>query len=100
VGKNALVVEFEGDDRLVIPELRKLPLVTSVSAERLGVDGERRRLTLEVTDIEAARRQIPPLIVSLPVIFERCSPEVETLEDLFLTITGGRRTTSDQTPVA
>jgi ABC-2 type transport system ATP-binding protein len=90
-GKSALVVEFEGDDRLVIPALRQLPFVTGVAAERLGVDGERRRITLQVTDIETARRQVPRIVVDLPVIFERCGPEVETLEDLFLSITGGYR---------
>jgi ABC-2 type transport system ATP-binding protein len=90
-GKTGLIVEIEGDDRMVVPALKQLPMVTNVEVDRLGVDLEKRRLTVQVSDMDAARRAIPPLIVQLPVIFERCSPAVSSLEDIFLRVTGGLR---------
>ena len=94
-GQRALIVEIEGDDRMVVNALRQLPVVQSVEVDRFGTDGEKRRLTLTVSDMDAARRAIPPLVVQLPVIFERCSPAVSSLEEIFLSITGGLH--NDQT---
>jgi hypothetical protein len=73
-------------------------MVTNVEVDRLGVDLEKRRLTVQVSDMDAARRAIPPVIVQLPVIFERCSPAVSSLEDIFLRVTGGLRMTKRQLP--
>lgn len=89
--RNALVVEIEGDDQMLADALRHLPYVTAVDVEHTGVSDEKRRLTVTTTDLDRARRELPPMIVQYPVLFERCSPAVSSLEDIFLGITGANR---------
>ena len=87
---NALIVEIEGDDQWWW--MRSASCRSQGNRGRpAGIRQEKRRLTIQVSDIDAARREIPPLIVRFPVIFERCSPSVSSLEDIFLGITSGQR---------
>jgi ABC-2 type transport system ATP-binding protein len=83
----ALVLEVEGDPASVVAELLRQPYV--VAAQRIGdPDSRPSRIRLEVADIDAARRAIPPLVVGHDVVFVGLKAEQRTLEEVFLALTG------------
>jgi ABC-2 type transport system ATP-binding protein len=84
-----LAVEFEGEPGTLADELRRQPFVKQVELDE-EASARLRRLTLEVTDIIAARRLVPRIVVAHDLIFVSCRPEQPDLESVFLELTGGQ----------
>lgn len=83
-----LVVEFEGEPEPIAADLRRQPYVVAASPE--AAQNGLRRIRIEVRDLAAARRQVPPLVVAHDdVIFVSCRPQQPDLEAVFLELTGG-----------
>jgi ABC-type multidrug transport system ATPase subunit len=83
-----LAVEVEGDPRRLLAEIRRLPYVRETESSR--TDGTPlHRIRLEVSDLPAARRDVPVLVVAQDLLFVSCRPEQRSLEEVFLDLTGG-----------
>ncbi|HLZ71763.1 MAG TPA: ABC transporter ATP-binding protein [Dehalococcoidia bacterium] len=86
--RTTLLVEVEGDPVDLIAVLRRERSIQSVEWEQTG-DTALQRLRLEVRDLAAARRAVPPIVVRSGLLFVGCRPEQRSLEEVFLDLTDG-----------
>ncbi len=85
---STLAVEVEGNSAPLIAALHHHPAIGGVSCEpRAGSPVQ--RLSVDVNDMEAARRAVQALAVQHDLLLVSCRPEQKTLEDVFLELTGG-----------
>jgi ABC-2 type transport system ATP-binding protein len=85
-GRNDLVLEVEGDPTQLVAALRRQPYVIAAEESTHSTSGFH-RIHLQVTDPDAARQSVPPLVVTHDVVFVGLKSERKTLEDVFLTVT-------------
>jgi ABC-2 type transport system ATP-binding protein len=86
--ETTLMVEFEGECRRLLAELQRQPYVRDAACAH--TEGTAlHRLRLQVTDLPAARRDVPARVIEQGVIFVGCHPAQRSLEDVFLELTGG-----------
>jgi ABC-2 type transport system ATP-binding protein len=87
-GRDALILEVEGDCAALQFDLRRRPFLRDLACSH--APGEPlHRLRLEVSDLDAARRAVPRLALDHGLILVACRQEQRTLEDVFLELTGG-----------
>jgi ABC-2 type transport system ATP-binding protein len=82
-----LKLEVDGDPTTLVSDLRHQPYVTRVSCSanpNLSIS----HIDIEASDINAARRTIPSVVVRHEVVFIGLRAEHRTLEDVFLSLTG------------
>jgi ABC-2 type transport system ATP-binding protein len=85
----ALLVEVEGDATGLIDELKRQQFVTSLSTSN-GEVANRHMLRIEVSDLNAARRALPAMIVHFGVLLLSFQTERQSLEEVFLSLTQGQ----------
>jgi ABC-2 type transport system ATP-binding protein len=86
--QDRLTIEVEGDPTSLLTDLGRQPYVLATDGAPLP-DSRLWRLRLDVSDADAARRAIPPLVVGHDVVFVGLRAEQRTLEEVFLALTGG-----------
>jgi hypothetical protein len=82
-----LVLEVEGDPMPVVTDLERQSYV--IRAENLTEGASRlSRIRVQVADAAIARQAIPPLVIGHEVVFVGLRREKQTLEQVFLALTG------------
>jgi ABC-2 type transport system ATP-binding protein len=84
--QNVLVVEVEGDTSTLEADLRQRPYIHAVESAS-DATSRLTRIRLEVTDMVAARRAVPALVLAHDVTFVALRAEQRTLEEMFLALT-------------
>jgi len=85
----ALLVDVEGDAKPLVDELKLQPFALNVTTSN-GEGADRLRLRIEVSDLNAARRAVPAMIVHYGVLLVSFQTERQSLEDVFLSLTQGQ----------
>jgi hypothetical protein len=84
----ALTVEFEGPCEPLLSTLRRQPYVVTAACTQ-APDSPLHRAELHVTDLAAARRAVPAVVVAQAEVFVSCRPSQRSLEAIFLDLTQG-----------
>jgi len=83
-----LILETEGDPSTLLAELRRQPYVQRAELAAIPASGLS-RIRLEVVDLDASRRAVPPLVLANDLVLVALRVEQRTLESVFLELTGG-----------
>ena len=87
--KDRLIIEVEGPLEALIEDIRRQTYVVTIETAPQPTSDSWQQITLDVSDLEAARRAIPRIVVGhQETMFVSCRPQQPDLESVFLELTG------------